>query len=85
MWLSAYLSQPPPEIPITCGHDVAPVLLHTLAYAVICIGPAVQAGQPLHSRILQRRTFVQPCLTRLGNLLAMTQAGCQAILAGGLI
>ena len=49
---AAHLPQPPPEVPVTCGHDVAAVLAHALADAVVRVGAAMHAGQALHPGVL---------------------------------
>lgn len=43
------LSDAPPQVAITCGHQVAPVLLHPLTNTVICVGALVGAWQPFYS------------------------------------
>jgi hypothetical protein len=49
----AYLPDTPPQVLITCRHNVALVLPHALAQAVISICALVRAGDALNSRILQ--------------------------------
>ena len=55
--LIRYLAQPPPEIAVAGGHDVAAVLPHALADAVVRVRSAVHARQPLDPRILRMFDF----------------------------
>lgn len=49
---TAHLAYPPSQIPITCRHYVALVLLHTLHNAIIRIRALVRAGDALHTGVL---------------------------------
>ncbi len=56
-WLgrrAARLAQPPAQVAVAGGHDVALVLPHALADAVVRVRAGVRAGQPLHARVLAR-------------------------------
>eukprot|EP00195_Chlamydomonas_chlamydogama_P014717 CAMPEP_0202902390 /NCGR_PEP_ID=MMETSP1392-20130828/16825_1 /ASSEMBLY_ACC=CAM_ASM_000868 /TAXON_ID=225041 /ORGANISM="Chlamydomonas chlamydogama, Strain SAG 11-48b" /LENGTH=193 /DNA_ID=CAMNT_0049589145 /DNA_START=745 /DNA_END=1326 /DNA_ORIENTATION=- len=62
------LADTPPQVPITCRHDVALVLLHPLADAVICVGALVHAGDVLKAGVLghfERHPVLLPQLLQL--------------------
>lgn len=50
-----YLSDSPPEVAITGGHNVALVLLHALTDAVVSIRSSMRARQPVDAGILQNQ------------------------------
>ena len=55
----AHLPQAPAEVPVAGGHDVAAVLAHALADAVVRVGAGVHAGQALHAGVLHASVLRQ--------------------------
>ena len=50
----AYLAYSPSQVPITCSYNIALMLAHPFAQAVISVCAAVCAWQPLDAWILQQ-------------------------------
>ena len=54
-WHARNLADAAPQVAVARRHDVAAVLLHSLADAVVRVGARVRAGQALHAGVLQGR------------------------------